>query len=302
MRCPKCHYISFDSGERCRNCGYDFSLSAGEPSLDLPIQDRNEPLGPLGELTLADPRIPAPPPARDVPHGAASAAGAGQAKSATPELPLFGDRRLDDDPPLVIPVIPAVPRQPLSVRRANPAGMRARARGPADEPALDLGMPQRVSRDDRSDADADATSDRTAGLVRRCIAAFIDLLILVPLDAAVIYFSLRLCGLTTADIRLLPPLPLGAFLLLLNGGYLVMFIAAGGQTIGKMATGVRVVPVADPDSDAAPRRVPFGQAIVRAAAFLVSVLPAGLGLIPALVSADRRTLHDRLSDTRVVRA
>ena len=298
MRCPKCHYISFDSGERCRNCGYDFSLSAGEVSLDLPIQDGSEPLGPLGELTLADPRVPAPPPARDVPR-AASAAAAGQAKAAPPELPLFGDRRFDDDPPLVIP---AVPRQPLAVRRANPAGMRPRARGPADEPALDLGMPQRVSRDDRSDADADASSDRTAGLVRRFIAAFIDLLILVPLDAAVIYFSLRLCGLTTADIRLLPPLPLGAFLLLLNGGYLVMFIAAGGQTIGKMATGVRVVPVAEPDSDAAPRRVPFGQAIVRAAAFLVSVLPAGLGLIPALVSADRRTLHDRLSDTRVVRA
>lgn len=299
MRCPKCHYISFDSGERCRNCGYDFSLSAGEASLDLPIQDGNEPLGPLGELTLADPRVPAPPPARDEPRAAAAAA-AGQIRStATPELPLFGDRRLDDDPPLVIP---AIPRQPLAVRRANPAGMRPRARGPADEPALDLGMPQRVSRDDRSDADADASFDRTAGLVRRCIAAFIDLLILVPLDAAVIYFSLRLCGLTTADIRLLPPLPLGAFLLLLNGGYLVMFIAAGGQTIGKMATGVRVVPVADPDSDAAPRRVPLGQAIVRAAAFLVSVLPAGLGLIPALVSADHRTLHDRLSDTRVVRA
>ena len=27
MRCPKCQYISFDSGERCRNCGYEFSLS-----------------------------------------------------------------------------------------------------------------------------------------------------------------------------------------------------------------------------------------------------------------------------------
>lgn len=296
MRCPKCHYISFDSGERCRNCGYDFSLSAGEASLDLPIQNGNEPLGPLGELTLADPRITASPPARGVARGASAAAG--QARPVAPELPLFGDRRLDDDPPLVIPT---VPRQPLSVRRANPIGMRSRGRGP-DEPALDLGMPQRISRDDRSDADAVASSDKTAGLVRRLIAAFIDLLILVPLDAAVIYFSLRLCGLTTADIRLLPPLPLGAFLLLLNGGYLVMFIAAGGQTIGKMATGVRVIPVADPDSDVASRRVPFGQAIVRAAAFLVSVLPAGLGLIPALVSADRRALHDRLADTRVVRA
>ncbi|MCA1649468.1 MAG: RDD family protein, partial [Acidobacteria bacterium] len=238
MRCPKCHYISFDSGERCRNCGYDFSLSAGEPSLDLPIQDRNEPLGPLGELTLADLRITAPP-ARDIVRAAAAPEQA--SSTTTPELPLFGDRRLDDGPPLVIP---SVPRQPLSVRRANPSGARSRARGPADdEPALDLGPPQADGRNDRSDVGADAASDKTAGLVRRLLAACIDLLILVPLDAAIIYFSLRLCGLTTADIRLLPPLPLGAFLLLLNGGYLVMFIAAGGQTIGKMATGVRVVPL-----------------------------------------------------------
>ena len=26
MRCPKCRYISFDDHDRCRNCGYDFSL------------------------------------------------------------------------------------------------------------------------------------------------------------------------------------------------------------------------------------------------------------------------------------
>ena len=26
MKCPKCAYLGFDTGERCRNCGYDFSL------------------------------------------------------------------------------------------------------------------------------------------------------------------------------------------------------------------------------------------------------------------------------------
>ena len=34
---------------------------------------------------------------------------------------------------------------------------------------------------------------------------------------------------------MLPPVPLGAFFLLVNGGYLASFTAAGGQTIGKMA-------------------------------------------------------------------
>ena len=27
MRCPKCRYIGFEEQDRCRNCGYDFSLS-----------------------------------------------------------------------------------------------------------------------------------------------------------------------------------------------------------------------------------------------------------------------------------
>ena len=38
MKCPKCQYITFDSGDRCRNCGYDFSLTVETPDLDLPIK------------------------------------------------------------------------------------------------------------------------------------------------------------------------------------------------------------------------------------------------------------------------
>ena len=43
MRCPKCSYITFDSGERCRNCGYEFSFTmatgdAPDPAaFELPI-------------------------------------------------------------------------------------------------------------------------------------------------------------------------------------------------------------------------------------------------------------------------
>ena len=33
MKCPKCSYLGFDSGDRCKNCGYDFSLIAvGTPA------------------------------------------------------------------------------------------------------------------------------------------------------------------------------------------------------------------------------------------------------------------------------
>jgi uncharacterized RDD family membrane protein YckC len=49
-------------------------------------------------------------------------------------------------------------------------------------------------------------------------------------------------------------------------------------------------------------RVSFGQATVRAVGYVVSALPLGLGFLPALAGRDRRALHDRLADTRVVKA
>jgi len=97
-----------------------------------------------------------------------------------------------------------------------------------------------------------------------------------------------------------PALPFASFLLLIAGGYLTLFTAAGGQTIGKMATGIRVIP-ADPAARAT-ERVTFGHAAVRAAGYVVSALPAGLGFVPAFVGQERRALHDRLADTRVVKA
>ena len=48
--------------------------------------------------------------------------------------------------------------------------------------------------------------------------------------------------------------------------------------------------------------MPFGQAVLRAVAYLVSALPVGLGFLPALVGVEKRALHDRLAHTRVVKA
>jgi uncharacterized RDD family membrane protein YckC len=45
----------------------------------------------------------------------------------------------------------------------------------------------------------------------------------------------------------------------------------------------------------------LGQAVSRSLLALPSALALGAGFIPALIG-DRRTLHDRLSHTRVVRA
>ena len=131
------------------------------------------------------------------------------------------------------------------------------------------------------------------------MGATIDLVLLGAIDATVVYLTLRLCDLHFGDLRQLPIVPLAAFLAMLNGGYMAAFTAAGGQSIGKMAAGTRVV---SDDDGPSMSGVSLGQSIVRAAAYAVSVLPAGLGFLPALFAADRRALHDRLAQTRVVKA
>ena len=41
MKCPKCSYLGFETGDRCKNCGYDFSLLAAPhepPDHDLNLR------------------------------------------------------------------------------------------------------------------------------------------------------------------------------------------------------------------------------------------------------------------------
>jgi uncharacterized RDD family membrane protein YckC len=306
MRCPKCQYISFDSGDRCRNCGYEFSLTIDPAAVaaDLPIQTGDEALGPLADFALEVNTRP-------VAGARSPAAGAGQVAPApitsSFDLPLFKERRPDDQPAVG-------PRAPLAVRRSNPPP-RGVNRPSADEPVLDLGAAPPFERSARPAiahaaspaveappvripaSDETSTHPLAAAIGSRLLAGLVDVLILGSIGMVVLYLTLKLCGLEFAGAAAIPPLPFASFLLLVAGGYFTLFTAAGGQTIGKMATGIRVVAM---ESDAA--RVPLGHSVLRATAYLVSALPAGLGFLPALLGAERRAIHDRLADTRVVKA
>jgi uncharacterized RDD family membrane protein YckC len=287
MKCPKCQYISFDSGNRCRNCGYEFSLALDMPA-DLPIQDGTEAIGPLADLSLNEP---------------------------TPSnLPLFTGEG-DPDAPLVAPG--AAPRAPLAVRRTAPAAPRPKARRESGRPQAEAAP--RLALDTAEfpivpepEADAEPAApaieveaqvaDRgvvAAPAGARLIGGLVDLALIGGIDLTVLYFTLKICDLAFAQALMLPLAPFLSFLALLDFGYAAAFVAAGGQTIGKMAAGIRVVP-ADPAAPAT-ERVSFGHAVVRAAGYVVSALPIGLGFVPAFVG-QRRALHDRLADTRVVKA
>ena len=362
MKCPKCEYLGFDTGDRCRNCGYDFSLivagppePAGELSLhtessDAPIDWLSdlEAMGDDDSAATAAALTPPVPRRKDAPltevrpaplaaspatlaTAAASMAAAPVSPASSiapafdvpepplafrgePALPLFSSESGDDDEPLI--KVPSQPRPPLAVRRTpetprlrgvarasqRPAGSPGdgiKLSGRMAEPLLEFlpetapAMPSDTSR--RADA---RTPSRAAGLTTstagpRLMAAAIDHAILAVIDVIVLYLTLRIAQLDLADIRNLPILPMGAFLGLLKLAYFTAFTCVGGQTIGKMAAGIRVV-----GDDQ--RALDAPHAIHRALAGAISFLTFGLGFVPALLSRDHRALHDRLAHTRVV--
>lgn len=304
MKCPKCNYISFGEADRCRNCGYDFALTPGSTVGELPLRDAAG----LASSGADYPLVPSRAPVEVLPDAALKAApGAERARRSghgvvpvepSADLPLFDQPMAGvDDTPLLR--TPAEPRPPLAVRRSTatdtprPRSTSARAgRGlptsPSSSPTLGAGVETGAELRDTGPAPAGSNS-----AARRLLAAGIDASILGAIDAAVLYFTLRLTGLDLARIGSLPLAPLLGFFAILNGGYLIGFTAASGQTIGKMIAAIRVV--ADLSA-----RVPLATAVVRTAAMLVTAATLGLGYVPALTGADRRALHDRLSGTRVV--
>jgi len=299
MKCPKCGYLGFESSDRCRHCGYDFSLAGSLDIPELPMRESRADVRPLDDFTFLDTfneRSSPPVSGSSALDRAVELAPPRVPSTATGELPLFGPP-IPDDEPLI--TRPSAPRAPLAVRRATPEVPRLRSSPTLRTPLLELTDPEPPrNRGVRSAPAQEIHLDGepvVASFGTRLFAMAIDLLILAGIDAAVVYFTMQICGLTLADIRLLPVAPLVGFLLLQNGGYLVV-LTAGGQTVGKMATGIKVVPV---DSDGP---LDIGHALLRTSLWAILALPAGLGFLTVLFNDEHRGLHDRFAGTKVVRA
>jgi uncharacterized RDD family membrane protein YckC len=325
VKCPKCDYLGFETGDTCKNCGYDFSL-IGDPDsdpieidLDLRSVDSDLAIVPdwpdAADISLSE---FAPQPELEPPAPEPVVA----TREPEPPLPLFtptfGD---DDDEPLI--KLPAAPRPPLAVRRtpdtprlrvvpkplstplSKPLSktLRAAEAAPAlafdededesqaePDPPVSVEPPRQVSR-------VWADPQQKAGVISlpgtRLAAAAIDHLLLGGVDVVVMYLTTRIAGLTMGEWTALPPTPMLSFLLMLKLSYFAAFTAVGGQTIGKMALRLRVVA-----ADRTPVDGPM--AVKRTLAGAVSALTLGLGYVPAFFDTERRTLHDRLACTRVV--
>jgi uncharacterized RDD family membrane protein YckC len=326
MRCPKCHYLSFEPEARCRNCGYDLAISDDDLVIKAP-DEYDDAEGPLADLDLRAPAIQAPPaplvPLAPITLGpihpgpgvegragvsVASAPRAVRPPSTTAELPLFmrglPESGLEPDTPLV--PFPAAPRAPLAVRRRSVEATSEPVRVdrssfpdmtahidsvwaplatplPVDPPPAEQAWPEREDQ---------------VGMLARAAAGAIDLLLLAGIDLAVAWLTVRLCAVTFGQVLTLPLVPLTTFLLLIDVGYLFLFTATTGQTLGKMAAGIRVV-AQGPDAGLEPLSV--RQALVRSFATVPSVVAFGAGFIPA-IGGEGLAIHDRLAHTRVVRA
>lgn len=319
-------------GDPADEMGVDEETAA----VDLPLFDPPAPLEASETPVPSAPPVPAPAPA-PAPRAAVPPRVADPPRvsepSRTPERP----RRTGalDAPPVPIP--PAPP--PLVVRRTvdlprstanSPAGATrhgaGRTRpGAPPPPALDFDVdadetqasdlldgladlhddasPRDQARDatryaaahdalhDDGVSGVQAPSDG-ASLGARVVAGAVDGGLLIGINVVVVWLTLRLLGLTPSDWSLLPLAPLIGFLCLLDFSYLVTFTTASGQTIGKMFTNLRITM----ENGA---RVPFGHAVVRSVALLLCAMPLGLGLLPVLLDADGRGLHDRMAGTRV---
>jgi len=82
--------------------------------------------------------------------------------------------------------------------------------------------------------------------------------------------------------------------LVLSVGYTIYFLGAYSATPGKMACGLRVV-----RSDG--EKISYARACGRFFAELVSSLILGIGYLMVIFDDEKRALHDRICDTRVVK-
>jgi uncharacterized RDD family membrane protein YckC len=352
MRCPKCHYLSFEPSARCKNCGYDLALADN----DLTIRVVDEAVEPLQDFDLRIPRSTAAPmtlgpihaapeeASERVPAVVASApdvaaerpvkapvARPNRPPSTTSELPLFmrgaPDTARDPEPPALVAVAPPS-RPPLAVRRRpselvseGPRDERADAAEmaehvnavwaplsapippvPASAPAPVAELKPQAEIRHQAEYPVPVAGDRDAVVAAREVttsarvkAALIDFALLAGINFGVVWLTVRVCALTMGDVLILPIVPMVGFLALLNVGYLLLFTASSGQTLGKMAAGIRVVGEGDGDA------LSFRQAAIREVVSLPSVVALGAGFFPAL-SGSGLALHDRIAHTRVVRA
>jgi uncharacterized RDD family membrane protein YckC len=316
MTCPVCQAAVPGGNERCPACG---SMVAPfvEGSLAPEPRPRVEPLREIPGLRkrertwkdevrerVRDRRtqrkdgeeLPLFPDVDDVPIGPADGESADESLGErTPET-RFSESRENDLPlrPLeeVRPLRPA--SEPLTPD-PGPRSPRDRVREAPDfaSEAPEDDEPEEWSLGPVPGAAEAAPVERPARAGERLFAAAVDLAVLGTLAFVIVYLAGRAARVGVAG--LMPVWPwLAGYVAFLGLMYAAYFTGATGQTIGKMAAGLRVV-------DAAGSPPGYVRAMGRAALGSLGIALLGGGLVPLFVDPARRAFHDRALKTRVIK-
>lgn len=148
----------------------------------------------------------------------------------------------------------------------------------------------------REGATLSASDMEYAGFWLRFGAKFLDNLLLRAVAGA-IGFAVGMAGIggDGPEAQAAAALVAGGIGFILEVLYRALFVGAYGATPGKMLCKIKVV-------NADGSKVSYGKATGRAFAEYLSVLTCLIGYIIAAFDDEKRTLHDRVCDTRVIKS
>jgi uncharacterized RDD family membrane protein YckC len=129
-------------------------------------------------------------------------------------------------------------------------------------------------------------------LLSRTLAGLVDIIIVAVCASSFIFAVDVLDGIEVFDA--VSMIYFALLLLMTYFVYSFFFLGTASQTIGMMLTDLRMVG----ESSERPRAI---QILIRSIAFLLGSAALGIGLLWSCFDRQSRCLHDRLSQTRVVR-
>jgi len=146
----------------------------------------------------------------------------------------------------------------------------------------------------------DATALQLAGIGRRFAAIWVDGLIM-GIPAAIVVFAVIMPAMLASRGTSPPVMPpwfnlSGLVIAPIYIVYEALMLKARGQTLGKMALGIKVI---QPDGSDISAGQAWGRSVVRA--IFISFL-AIVNYAPAFFTAEKTCIHDMLAKTRVVLA
>jgi uncharacterized RDD family membrane protein YckC len=130
-------------------------------------------------------------------------------------------------------------------------------------------------------AEAVSRDTVSAGFGERFVAILIDAILLAIVGAVI--------------RAIFTPAAAALVELVVGVGYYTYFWTSTGQTLGKMAMGLKVVKADGGDL------LDFGGAIIRYIGYIISGIPVFLGFLWALWDPKHDTWHDKIAGTKVIK-